>query len=253
MQLSRDNNSSKVQSLTSKKEIKSRNKFTPSTPNQKMPKEEFQKSLRNWKIFKLTLMSSRNTKMLRTKFWINWIKTLKELVIRKSNTGMKRISSRSRKTSSMINTTNLLLDTANTSISFKISNGWLKWKTSFRNPLITRRSKRKITKRGWPKEKPEKKRKRENKKNMNRRKPKELKEMLRQKKMQLRMQDKMKSMHWRRLMTLSITLMSVLILWLRRLSNAMLFWDFATRNWVIQLKRSKKLKNKKKRERRIVS
>jgi len=168
-------------------------------------------------------MSLKNIRILRMKFWINLIKISKKLAIRKSNIGMKRISSESKKMNSTINTMTLLSNTANTNISFKISNGWLKWKKNFKKPKMKDKSKKKIMKRELLLERQEKRRKRERRKNMLRRKRKMPREKLKKKRMLSKMRDKMKSKLWIKLMLLSTIPVSVQILWPPKLNNVMLF------------------------------
>jgi len=157
------------------------------------------------------------------KLWINLIKISRKLAIRKSNIGMKRISLERKKMNSTINTMTLLSNTANSNISSKISNGWLKWKINFKNPKMNKTKERKIMKRELLSERREMKKKRERMKNMHRRKRKRPREKLNQKKMLSKMRDKMKSTLWIKLMPSSTIPTSVQILWPLKLINAMPF------------------------------
>ena len=223
MQLSRDNNWSETPSLTSKRETPSRRKSTPSTLKLRKLKAQFQKSWKSWKTSKLKSMSSKNIKRAKMKFWVNLTKISKESAIRKSNTGMRRISLESKRMNSTINTTTLLSNTANSNISFKISNGWLRWKVNFKNLLKKNKSVKKITKKELLTEKQETKIKREEMKNMLKRKRKRPREKSKPKKMPSRMRDKTRSTLWINLTLFSRIQALVQIWWPLKFNNVMLF------------------------------
>jgi len=223
MPLSRDNNWSESLNLISKRETSSRKKSTLSTLKQRKLKAQSQKFSKNWKNSKLKLTNLKSIKMSKLKLWMNLIKISRELVIRKSNIGMKRISLESKRMNSTINTTILLSISANSNISFKTSNGWLKWKVNFKKLKTIDKRVRKIMKKELRIEKREKMIKKEEMKNMLQRKEKRLREKLKQKKMPSKMLDKTKLILWIHLMLLSMIKMLVQIFLPLKLNNVMLF------------------------------